>query len=133
MNLEQAIHQRWADTAALEALLPAARLATGRSQGDVMPYATLAREQNRAALRTNAGDALDETILRIDVWCEEYDAGHAIAEQVKAAFDRSAFDLSGGDRVVQMRRSSDSASQDADGVWRFTLRFLVHVHLPSGV
>jgi len=133
MNLEQAIHQRWADTAALEALLPAARLKTGRSRGDSMPYATLTRERNRTALRSNAGDALDESKLRIDVWCEAFDAGHAIAEQVKAAFDRTAFDLSGDDRVVQMRRIGDAASQDADGVWRFTLRFLVHVHLPFGV
>ena len=133
MNLEQAIHQRWADTPALEALLPAARLKTGRSRGDPMPYATLTRQRNRTALRSNAGDAVDETALQIDVWCEEFDAGHAIAEQVKAAFDRAAFDLSGGDRVVQMRRTGDAASQDPDGVWRFALQFLVQVHLPSGV
>ena len=97
------------------------------------PDSTVTRVRNRTALRTNAGDAVDASTLRIDVWCEEFDAGQAIAEQVKATFDRTSFDLSGGDRVVQMRRIRDAASQDDDGVWRFALEFLVHVHLPSGI
>ena len=132
MNLEQAIHQRWADTPALEALLPAARLKTGRTRGDPMPYATLSRRRNRTRLRTNAGDAIDEVALEIDVYCDDYDAGRAIAAAVQAAFDRAGFDLPGGDRAVQMRRADDAASQDADGTWQFALQFLVQVHLPTG-
>ena len=133
MNLEQAIHQRWAASDTLASLLPAERLKTGRSFGDSLPYATITRQGNRTAFRTNAGDALDEVRLQIRVWHDDYDAGRAIAEQVKAAFDRSDFALSGGGRVVQMRRTGDSASQHDDGTWRFTVDFLVQVHLPSGV
>lgn len=133
MNLESAIHQRWAASDALASLLPAESVKTGRSFGDPLPYATIARERSRTAFRTNAGDAMDEVTLRIDVWHDDYDAGRAIAEQVKAAFDRSDFALSGGDRVVQMRRSGDSASQHEDGVWQFSVEFLVQVYLPSGI
>jgi hypothetical protein len=79
-----------------------------------------------------AGDALDEVTLRVNVWHEEYDAGRAIAEEVKAAFDRSSFALSGSDRVVQMLRTNDFASQHDDGAWQFTTEFLVQVYLPSG-
>lgn len=132
MNLEQAIHQRWAASDALNALLPAEKVKTGRSLGDSMPYATIARLKNRTVLRTNAGDALDEVTLRVNVWHDEYDAGRAVAEQVKAAFDRSDFALSDGDRVVQMLRTDDFASQHDDGAWQFTTEFLVQVHLPSG-
>jgi len=133
MNLEQAIHERWAASEALASLLPAENVRTGRSYGQPMPYAALTRLGSRTAFRTNAGDAMDEVTLRINVWHDDYDAGRAILEQVKAAFDRSDFALSGGDRVVQMRRTDDSASQHDDGAWQFTIEFLVQVHLPSGV
>lgn len=132
MNLEETIHQRWEASQPLEALLPAARLKTGLSPGDAMPYATLLRRRNRTTMRTNAGDAVDEAAVQIDVWCDNFDAGLAIVEQIKTTFDRSSFDLSGGARVVQMRRTRDASRQDADGAWRFTVEFLVHVHLPLG-
>jgi Protein of unknown function (DUF3168) len=132
MDLEQAIHQRWAASETLESLLPAERLKTGLSPGDPMPYATLTRQGNRTTLHSNAGDAVDETTLRIDVFSDNFDAGQAIAEQVKAAFDRSSFALSGDDRVVQMRRTNDWAAQAADRVWQFAIQFLAQVHLPSG-
>ena len=133
MNLEQVIHQRWAACDALASLLPAENVKTGRSFDDPLPYATITRHRSRTAFRTNAGDALDEVTLRINVWHDDYDAGRAIVGQLKAAFDRSDFALSGGDRVVQMRRTDDFASQHDDGAWQFTIEFLVQVHLPSGV
>mgnify|MGYP001827114254 CR=1 FL=1 len=132
MNLEQVIHQRWAASDTLNALLPAENVKTGRSLDGSTPYATIARLKSRTRLRTNAGDALDELTLRICVWHDEYDAGRAVAEEVKAAFDRSAFTLAGGDRVVQMLRSDDFASQHDDGLWQFTTEFLVQVYLSSG-
>jgi len=132
VNLEQVIHQRWAAAQALNALLPAENVKTGRSAGDPVPYATITRLENRTVFRTNAGDALDEVTLRVNVWHDDYDAGRAIAEQVKAALDRSDFALSGSDRVVQMRRTNDSASQHDDGAWQFTVEFLIEVYLSSG-
>lgn len=132
MNLEQVVHQRWAASEGLSSLLPAGNVKTGRSFDGSVPYASIARLGNRTAFRTNAGDALDEVTLRINVWHDEYDAGRAIMEQVNATFDRSDFALSGGDHVVQMRRTDDSASQHDDGTWQFTVEFLVQVHLPSG-
>ncbi len=132
MNLEQAIHERWAASDTLNALLPAENLKTGRSFGDAVPYATIARMENRTILRTSAGDALDEVRLRVNEWHDEYDAGRAVAEEVKAAFDRGSFALSGDDRVVQMLRTNDFASQHDDGAWQFTTEFLVQVYLSSG-
>jgi len=132
VNLEQVIHQRWAASDALASLLPAERVKTGRSHGDAMPYATVTRLGNRTVFRTNAGDALDEVALRINVWHDDYDAGRAVVAELKAALDRSDFPLAGGRRVVQMRRTGDSASQHDDGAWQFTVEFLVEVYLPSG-
>ena len=133
MNLEQVIHQRWAASGELVSLLPAENVKTGRAFADPLPYATITREKSRTVLRTNAGDAVDEVTIRINVWHDNHDAGWAVAEQVKAAFDRSEFALSGDDRVVQMCRSEDAASQDEDGTWLFTITFLVQVYLSSGI
>lgn len=133
MSLEQTIHQRWAADAALGALLPAERVTTGRATCSKRPYATIVRTASRPALRTNAGDAVDEVTLRIDIWHDRHHAGQAILQQVKAAFDRSDFALPGGQRVIQMRRTSDVAVQHDDGLWQFTIEFLVQVYLPRGV
>ena len=132
MNLEQVIHQRWAGDATLEGLLPVARLKTGRSVGETVPYATLARRRCRTRFRTNAGDAVDEVRLRIHLWHDDYDAGRTILEAIKAAFDRSSFPLAEGDQVVQMRRTDDAAEQDDEGLWRFAIEFAVEVYLPEG-
>ena len=133
MNLEQAIHQRWAATDALNALLPAENLVTGRASGRSTPYATLVRQRSRPVVSSNTADAIDEVTLRFHVWHDDHDAALAIARQVKTAFNRSRFDLAGGDRVIGMRRTSDRGTQHDDGLWQVILEFTVRVYLSSGV
>ena len=89
MNLEHAIHERWAASAPLAALLPPERLKTGLARGTGLPYATLSRKPGRTLFRTNAGDALDRIPIVIRVWHGQFDAGQTIAREVKAAFDRA--------------------------------------------
>mgnify|MGYP005839736353 CR=1 FL=1 len=129
MSLEQAVHERWAASQALAALLPADRVSTGRSSCPTVPYATILPERRQTALRTNAGDTVDEVTLRVNVWHEAYGAGRAIVEQVRAAFDRAAFELPGGGRVLHMRRTSESAAQHGDGLWQLSIQFLARVCL----
>ncbi len=132
MNLEQAIHERWAASAALCELLPADRLTTGLAHAAGTPYATLLRKPGRTVFRTNAGDALEEIPLEIHVWHEQFDAGRTIAHQVKAVFDRSDFPLNDGGSVVQMRRDGESVVEHHDGLWQWAIGFSVQVYLPSG-
>ena len=131
MNIEEAIHQQWADDEALGAALPVENVVTGLRSGRQVPYATVHRKQNHTVLRTNAGD-LDETTVLIHVWHDDHDAGRAIAEKVQAALDRRQFPLTGGQRVVRMFRTADSADQHDDGLWRFSIEFLAQVSLPCG-
>jgi hypothetical protein len=133
VDLEQAIHERWAADSALAALLPADAVVTGTRGSRDVPYATVHRKANRTVLRTNAGAAVDEAILAIHVWHDDYDAGRAIVRQVQAAFELGDFALSGDDRVIQMRRVADSAEQHDDGLWQFSIDFLVQVYFPSGM
>lgn len=132
MNLEQAIHLRWAATNALADLLPAERVKTGRSLGHAVPYLTLARTSSKPALSSNSGDSLDEVVLRFDLWHDDHDLGRAIVEQIEIAFHRVDFSLAGQDRVVSMRRVDRADRQHDDGVWQFTVEFLVLLLLPYG-
>ncbi len=132
MNLEQAIHERWAAAEALCALLPAEKLRTGAARGLELPYAVLTRKAGRNVFRTSGGQALDEVILAVCVRHEEYDAGRAVVREVMAAFDNSDFSLSDGPRVVAMRRTGETAPLHDGKAWRFELEFLVQVDLPSG-
>ena len=131
MNLEQAIHQRWAADSDLTTVLPAENVVTGRRGSRQVPYATLHRKQCRNLLRTNDGD-VDEATVLIHVWHDDYDAGRAIVERVTAAFDGSDFTLADDQRVVRMRRTADSTREHDDGLWLFSLEFLAYVYLPSG-
>ena len=129
MNLEQAIHEHWADTASLETLLPAARVTTGRSSSGGVPYATIERIESRPTLPTHLGDAVEEVTLRVKVWHDDHDAGHAIAEQVEIALDRATLTLPGGSRIARLRRSSSAATQHADGLWQWTIELRANVYL----
>ena len=129
MNLEQAIHQHWADTAALETLLPAAKVTTGRSSSAAVPYATIERTESRPTLPTNLGDAVEDVALRVTVWHDDHDAGHAIAEQVEIAMDRATLTLAGDGQAARLRRTGSAATQHADGLWQWTIELRARVYL----
>ena len=131
VNLEKSIHQRWAADPDLSAALPAERVVTGRHAGRDVPYATVHRRRNRKLLRTNDGD-LDEATLVIHVWHDDYDAGRAIAETVQRVLDGSSLSMPFGEQFIRLRRTADSAQQHDDGLWQFSLEFVVQVFIPHG-
>jgi len=133
VNIEQAIHQLWAGNQTLESMLTSDSVKTGRSFSDSIPYATIERKSNQTVFRTNDGSAMDETRLKIEIWHDSYDSARTIAEQVKTTFDRSEFQLTENDRVIQIRRFNDSATQDENGVWCFGIEFIAYVYLSLGV
>jgi hypothetical protein len=133
MNLIQVIHQRWAEAETLSSLLPPARLYTGMSVDPAMPYAVISKQSDRPATRHGDGSAVDNVLLRIQVFADDYDAAAAIIAQLKAVFDRSSFALAGRDQVISMLRTNDSETQENDGVWRMLIDFDCTVYLAEGV
>ena len=129
MNLAEVIHQRWAAATALNDLLPAARVTTGVSVDPTLPYAVIAKQSERPMVRHNDGSAVDSVGLRIRVFHDNYDSAAAVMEQIRVAFERSDFALSGDDKVIAMQRSDDSQRQEDDGVWQFVIDFDCMVYL----
>jgi len=131
MSLVQAIHERWAATAALQAALPASRLYTGLCPDAALPWATVDKQSARPVACHNDGSTALAIGLKIEVFHGAHDVGAAIVQQVVAAFDRCDFALAGSDRVVDMRRVNDFERQSDDGVWQFTCEFQCIVFLAA--
>ena len=133
MNLAQVIHQRWAAAAGLNDLLPAARVYTGMSFDPSLPFAAIGKESDRPKSYQNDGSAVDTVGLRIRVFHERHADAAAIVHQIKAAFDRTAFDLAGSDKVLIMQRVNDFEQQRDDGAWQMVVDFNCTVYLAAGV
>ncbi len=131
MNLEQALHQRWSDNQALNALLSAERVTTGRSSIGSLPRATLSRRSRRTVCRTNSGDILEEVTVEMRLRHESFDDAVAIVQQFLTAFDRSQFSLAAGAEVQCLRRIEDNCQQAADGTWQFQVQLVARVHFPA--
>jgi hypothetical protein len=132
MNLTQAVHQRWAATAPLVALLPAERVFTGSSVDPAPPFAVIARESGQPLARFGDGSGIDAARLRIQVFDDCYDRATAIIQQVKLAFDRASFALASGDKVLEIRRHADGEEQQPDARWQMTVEFECIVYLAAG-
>ena len=127
MNLLEVIHQRWAAATALDSLLPAARVYTGMSADPSRPFAVIFKQSHRPLAQCNDGTAFAAIGLRIQVFHDNHDAAAAIVDQLKAAFDRTQFSLSGNDTVILVQHSNDWEKQNEDGVWQMTVDFLCTV------
>src|SRR3972149_10910601 len=133
MNLAQVIHQRWAAATTLNGLLPASRVDTGLSFDPLRPFAVISKESDRPETYHSDGSAVDTVGLRIQVFHDNYDAGAEIMHQIKVAFDRTAFDLAGSDKVLNIERSNDWERQHNDGAWHFVVAFKCTGSLAAGI
>ncbi len=133
MNLAQVIHQRWAAATTLNGLLPASRVYTGLSFDPQRPFAVISKESEQPQTYHSDGSAIDTVGLRIQVFHDNYDAGAEIVQQIKTVFDRSAFELAGSDKVLNIKRSNDSEQQNNDGAWQFIIDVDCTVYLAAGV
>lgn len=130
-EIEQLLHQRWNDAAALEALLPSRRVTTGRSLLNTLPRAAIGRRSRSVVCRTNLGEVIEQIVLEVRLEHEEFDRGAAIVGEFLRVFDRKRFPLSGGAKVLQLRRAEDDCRQRDDGVWQFRVAMVARVWLPA--
>jgi len=138
MNINATLHSRWANDATLNGLLPVAKVVTGIyfASEPAYPYATITRPGDRPLAYSSEGAAVERVLVRITVYhgLNNYDEGLAIADAVKAAFDRKDFALSGSDKVLNMQRCGYMEVSDEDVAgWFFVLDFDCSVYLAAGV
>jgi hypothetical protein len=139
MSIEQAIHDHWAGSAALAALLPADRFRTGwvappGTTPDAVtgpaerPYVVLARRGELEVVRASGNIELVALVLRFTVWARDLAEGKAIAAAIHERFDRQHF-AAGGASVQDMKRIGTQETPQDDGSWRVELDYLVRAEV----
>jgi hypothetical protein len=129
MSLEAALHERWSQSPALEALLPAARLTSGLARDDVpLPYAVLLRGPIHARWHTSTR-SVEEIELAMHVYAERLETLGQLAEALRDAYDRRAFATTEG-QVLRMRLHQRHERQHPDGIWYLEMLFRVLLALP---
>lgn len=137
MNLEEVIHTRWAAVPALNNLLDSSRVMTGayREQEEPeFPYGVIRTFEDKAAAANDRvlWDVQIEVIVS-HRW-DQYDAGKAIMDQVKLAFNRIRLALGDDATAVLIAPQSYQSIQDDDsGAWDFMLTLGCKVDTPLGV
>ena len=130
MTLEAKIHTIWPTVPALEALLPVARVFTGRApRGSTMPYASIQRPAGTVTGRTDKA-TVKQVQLRIQVWHTDFDAGQAIHDAIESAFENRDFDLTDG-KVIDLEPDSKYWLEEPDTeqqVFQFVTTFTAHIN-----
>ena len=85
------------------------------------------RQSVRRAIE-KAGDKNAQLMLIFEFFVPEAQDDYGRGSEFGAAFD-----LAGYDKLINMRRSNDLASQQDDGAWRFIVDFDCQVLLATGV
>jgi hypothetical protein len=121
-----------------ERLLPVADLQTGTyfKTDPAFPSATLTRPEGVVASRTNGDIRTDTLTVRFAVYhgADSYDEGVIIAQAVDDAFDKLAFDLGDGDRVISMMLDGPPGElqDDETGNWTWVIDFTCMIEMASG-
>ena len=127
MSILQRIHAIWPTIDALEALLPVARVFTGRVPADiVLPCCSVTQDNSTGNERTSDGLYRDVQI-QFSVWVakEQHDAGAAIQAAIENGFASRDF-ADGDNRVLDMRlEDSGELEEDdeAEPLWQFITTF----------
>lgn len=117
--IEQTIHERFAASAGLVALLPTERFTTGNRLDDPeteLPAAVL--DLQSTSKRYVNTHHLKESDIRLKVWVRDHADGVAIREELENVFDNTDW-VGTKLRVIKSRIEDDSAIQEDDGVWQF--------------
>lgn len=116
MDVEQAIHQRWASDHQLTALVPAELFVTGRAEGvDQLPYVILQMPQRRTRINTSQ-TAIEETQVEFNVRTASLQEATEIIKRLRRRFHRQSFPLAQGACLV-MQHDVDRWVAEDDGVW----------------
>ncbi len=133
MNILSKIQTLWAADSALNALLPATRLTTGRVAPDtILPYATLSGPELRQEGCSNM-TYYDRGRVFIQIWSQTYAQGRAIQDRVCAAngsFRGADIVLEDGSVMnlrLETRNVLEEMDEPTERVWQFTVEFVADV------
>ena len=133
MNLLTTLHTLWTADGTLNGLMDSNRLNTGNVKGLSPPYCMVSLVNNTPVYTFNNSVGINEATVRFDLWHTRRYLGLAIVNALKGLYHRNAFDLSGGDKVINMQQSGDMNEEEDNEAWHFRVSFKCLVCLADGV
>jgi hypothetical protein len=119
MSIEKAIHAIWPTVEPLQAVMPAARVFTGRvPPKTAMPYCRIDHPIGSNAGRTNEKLLRDEQI-RILTWADSFSSGRAVQKQIEDAFASRDFSTDDGEVTDMAWDDSSNAETDTQTDWKW--------------
>jgi len=106
------LHALWAADNTLCALLPAARVFTGRvpaPDSATMPYARIEQPGGARGIRTNES-IYPEVSIVFHVWSDDFDTADAIRKAIEQVYQNQEFDYDAGS-VKDLRYNSHTSRQ----------------------
>lgn len=119
MSLTKAILEHWAADEPLNDQLPVERVSVGTTPDTSTPYAVLELNSVVPVTATNAGHAMEQTIVQLDIWDGHYDSGLTTVEYVKAAFDWSDLVFGAGQGSARFRCRQVTTKHHDNRLWQF--------------
>ncbi|MBL9124450.1 MAG: DUF3168 domain-containing protein [Planctomycetaceae bacterium] len=130
MSLVQAIYERWQADPRLTALIPPARVYSGRAAGDaVRPYAVIG-EAPGAAARHTTHVAIESVAIELTAWSDDPRLARALLDEWRRVFERQAFPA-GGARCLLMQAEMARVIAPDDSGWQAAARYRVLVERPA--
>lgn len=130
MAVETTIHNTWANTAALTAIVPAARFFTGDAyglpdDGSFVTYATLDKNSTRPLYRATGGAEVESHSFTLDVVADNLATIKTIWPLIKAAYNRTSWS-DAYSTVILWQWDTVTETQDPDKTWILSVDFTVH-------
>jgi len=124
-SLEAKLHELWAADAVLDALLPAARVFTGRVPPETAtPCARIELSGSTLSERSNQS-LFHLEIFRVGIWTDDLNEGRLILRAVENAFVNLDFEI-GEDRVLDAKHDASTLIQSEDPddtTWQIVCQF----------
>jgi len=123
LGIEQALHELWAATGALTALVPAARVFTGAAvDRPATPYVVWQRVGTTPLARTSSNREVDRTRMRCEIRAEQLTITKQVAQAVFDVYNRATLTLTTG-TGLNMQHVSYEETLLPEGWWRVVLEF----------
>jgi hypothetical protein len=124
MSLEQALRQKWSQTAALAALVPPQRVFSGLAAGaDDLPYVVIERTVEKPWLPAGIGPRRSRLQFALRLWTDDLEDGNVLAREVLTALNAAELAWPGG-AALDLRWERTTQSLTNDGLWQLDCHFV---------
>lgn len=122
MSIESEIHNLWAGSAAIVAIIPESRLTTGWQPDVTLPYAYIEDDGESDQENNSGGELTGIRKMVFHLVGESYDELKTVSNEMHDVYEKAQFDYVGG-RVTNIHRSNWRKERTDEGAWMLEITY----------